>query len=69
MTGKIRKLVPEKGFGFIYANGLSYFFHKSAVQNTEWDDLCDMVDRGDVTVSFNEGSSDKGPRAESVRVG
>jgi cold shock CspA family protein len=40
MNGTIKRLVSDKGFGFILAgDGFEYFFHNSACQQTAFDDL------------------------------
>jgi cold shock protein len=63
MTGKIRTLRVDKGFGFITGErGNEYFFHKSAVYGEGLEDLRE----GD-SVEFEVGEGPKGPRAESVR--
>ena len=63
MTGTIRTLRVDKGFGFIKAaGGMEYFFHRSAVQGEGLEDLRE----GD-TVEFDVGEGPKGPRAENVR--
>ena len=63
MTGTIRTLRVDKGFGFIKdASGKEYFFHQSAVQGEGLSDLRE----GD-TVEFEVGEGPKGPRAETVR--
>ena len=63
MTGTIRTLRTDKGFGFIKdASGKEYFFHQSAVQGEGIDDLRE----GD-RVEFDVGEGPKGPRAENVR--
>jgi CspA family cold shock protein len=62
--GVIKKIVSEKGFGFIrHRDGTEWFFHKSAVQDHRWDDARE----GD-SVEFEEGEGPKGPRAERVRL-
>lgn len=63
--GKIKKIVSDKGFGFITQDGgaSDLFFHMSAVQNAEFESL----QEGE-RVSFDIGSGPKGPRAETVRV-
>ncbi|MFN9373488.1 MAG: cold-shock protein, partial [Planctomycetaceae bacterium] len=39
-VGKIKKLVQEKGFGFIsQAQGEDVFFHHTAVENRGYEDL------------------------------
>ena len=64
MNGTIKRLVSEKGFGFILAgDGSEYFFHNSAVQQARFDDL-----REGQAVSFDLGQGPKGPRAENVRL-
>ncbi len=63
MTGKIRTLRGDKGFGFIKDDaGQEYFFHQSAVMGETISDLRE----GD-SVEFEVGQGPKGPRAESVR--
>ena len=63
MTGTIRTLRTDKGFGFIKdASGKEYFFHQSAVQGEGINDLRE----GD-SVEFEVGQGPKGPRAETVR--
>jgi len=63
MTGTIRTLRTDKGFGFIKdASGKDYFFHQSAVRGEAIGDLRE----GD-SVEFEVGEGPKGPRAESVR--
>jgi cold shock protein len=61
-SGTIKKLVPDRGFGFIAAeDGKEYFFHRSGVQ--DFDTLI-----GGETVSFEIEPSPKGPRANRVQV-
>ncbi len=63
MTGKIRTLRVDKGFGFIQGDGGNdYFFHKSTVYGEGLEDLRE----GD-SVEFDVGQGPKGPRAENVR--
>jgi CspA family cold shock protein len=51
MNGTIKRLVSDKGFGFILAgDGFEYFFHNSACQQTAFDDL-----REGQTVTFDVG--------------
>jgi cold shock protein len=39
-TGTIKKLVSDRGFGFIQqSDGTDLFFHRSAVQGTSFDEL------------------------------
>ena len=61
-NGTIKKLVPERGFGFIKAeDGQEYFFHRSAIDS--FDSLT-----GDEKVSFEVEAGPKGPRANKVQV-
>jgi len=63
VTGIIRTLRVDKGFGFINDdNGKEYFFHQSAIQGEGIADLRE----GD-SVEFEVGEGPKGPRAENVR--
>ena len=63
MTGSIRTLRAEKGFGFIKDEaGKEYFFHRSAVYGEGLENLKE----GD-GVEFDLGEGPKGPRAENVR--
>jgi len=63
MTGTIRTLRVDKGFGFIKdAAGKEFFFHQSAIYGEGIEDLRE----GD-SVEFDVGQGPKGPRAENVR--
>ena len=56
MSGTIKRLVSDKGFGFILADdGNEYFFHNSACQGTRFDDL-----REGQAVTFDRGQGPKG---------
>ncbi len=64
MNGTIKRLVSDKGFGFILAgDGNEYFFHSSACQQTSFDNL-----REGQSVTFDMGQGPKGPRGENVRL-
>ncbi len=59
--GTIKRLT-DKGFGFISTGGeKDLFFHSSSVQGVSFDDLYEGQ-----KVSYTEGQSPKGPRAENV---
>ena len=63
MTGKIRTLRVDKGFGFIKGEtGQEFFFHQSAIYGEGIADLRE----GD-GVEFEVDLSPKGPRAANVR--
>ena len=62
-TGTIKRIIRDKGFGFIGSgDGNEYFFHQSACTQTPFDEL-----REGQTVSFDVGRGPKGPRAENVK--
>jgi cold shock protein len=64
IRGTIRRLVNEKGFGFIEDDkGTQYFFHRSAVQDAYFESLTVGS-----KVEFSSKTGLKGPRAEQVRV-
>ncbi len=61
--GTIKRLVADRGFGFIdTGGGKDLFFHMSAVQGIGFDELQEGQ-----RVEYEEGEGPKGPRAESVR--
>lgn len=63
-TGKIARLVKDKGFGFIQADGDNkgdLFFHHSALISYSFDSL-----KEGQKVEFEMGKGPKGPRAENV---
>ena len=63
-TGKIKKVVRERGFGFINdTDGREVFFHQSSLVGITIDALT-----GDEEVSFEVEDSPKGPRAVNVSV-
>jgi len=61
MDGTIKSLQADKGFGFIMAGNTEYFFHRSAVKNRRFDEL-----REGQSVTFQDTTSAKGPRAEDI---
>ena len=61
--GTIKKLVTDKGFGFIAGDGKELFFHQSSVEGASFDEL-----REGQSVEYSEGQGPKGPRAENVKV-
>jgi CspA family cold shock protein len=64
MNGTVKRLVSDKGFGFVAAtDGNEYFFHQSSVADGGFDQL-----REGQAVTFKTGQGPKGPRAEDVRV-
>lgn len=64
MNGTIKRLVSDKGFGFILASdGNEYFFHQSGCRDVMFDQL-----REAQAVTFERGQGPKGPRAENVKL-
>ena len=61
--GTIKKLVADKGFGFIKGTQGELFFHQSAVQGVAFEELQEGQ-----RVTYMEGRGPKGPRAESVSI-
>ncbi len=61
--GKIKKLVSDKGFGFIQGDGDDMFFHHSSVEGVAFEEL-----REGQMVEYSVGRGPKGPRAEAVRL-
>jgi CspA family cold shock protein len=63
MNGTIKRMVSDKGFGFVLAeDGNEYFFHQSACTGTPFDSM-----REGQAVTFERGQGPKGPRAENVK--
>ncbi|MEO8496377.1 MAG: cold shock domain-containing protein [Planctomycetota bacterium] len=60
--GKIKKIIAEKGFGFIAGDKGEIFFHHSGLVGTTIEAL-----REGQSVEYEEGRGPKGPRAENVR--
>lgn len=63
MTGTIKTLKQDKGFGFIRAKNAEYFFHAQDLRGVEFTQL-QVHD----TVTFIPTDGRKGPRAENVEL-
>jgi CspA family cold shock protein len=62
-NGTIKRLVRDRGFGFIRdEGGQEWFFHRSSVEAGEFERLNEGQ-----RVSFDEEPSQKGPRAGNIR--
>ena len=63
-TGTVKKIVADRGFGFITADdSKDYFFHRDGLDRSiDFDRL-----NGGEKVEFDVESSPKGPRAVRVR--
>ena len=64
-TGTIKKVISDRGFGFIAAeDGREYFFHRDGLESSlSFDRLT-----GGEQVAFDIEASQKGPRARRVRL-
>jgi CspA family cold shock protein len=63
MQGTIKRVVRDRGFGFIHSSdGQQVFFHRSSLQQMNFDGLKE----GDA-VEFELERAEKGPRATNVR--
>jgi CspA family cold shock protein len=63
-SGKVKKVVRERGFGFISdTDGREVFFHQSGLVGVTFDALKEEQD-----VEFDIEQSPKGPRAINVHV-
>jgi cold shock protein len=62
-TGVIKKIVSDRGFGFITADTKDYFFHRNSLDSSlDFDRL-----NGGEKVEFDIENSPKGPAATRVR--
>lgn len=61
--GKIKKIVSDRGFGFVEGESGDLFFHHSEVQGTTFDELQEGQ-----TLEYEIGEGRKGPCATTVRV-
>ena len=62
-SGKIKKLVTDRGFGFVEADRGELFFHHSEVQGTTFEELQEGQE-----IEYEVGQGRKGPCAVSVRL-
>jgi cold shock protein len=63
--GTVKKLVSDRGFGFISASdGKEYFFHRNALESSA--DFDRLV--GGEKVEFEPETSPKGPQAGKVKL-
>ena len=61
--GTIKKVIADKGFGFIGGERGELFFHHSVLEGVAIEAL-----RVGQAVTYEEGRGPKGPRAEKVRL-
>ncbi len=63
MQGTIKRVIRDRGFGFIRAaDGKEVFFHRSSLQHMNFDGLKEGEE-----VDFELEQGEKGPRATAVR--
>jgi CspA family cold shock protein len=63
-AGRIKRIVRDRGFGFIASDqGMEFFFHRSALAQGVFDTLVEGE-----RVTFDAAQGDKGPRAANVLV-
>lgn len=66
-SGTIKKLVQDKGFGFIQASdGGDVFFHHSTVEDRQFDNLTEGQ-KVEYAIDTANSPKGKGPRAASVK--
>ena len=65
MTGKIKMISPDRGFGFITSEDVDYFFHASDLDHP--DDFHSLYDRDSVLFEEVTPVPTKGRRATAVR--
>lgn len=63
MEGTIKKLMRERGFGFIRANGYEIFFHRSGLHELDFEAL-----KEGQAVEFELERGAKGLQAANVRI-
>ncbi len=61
--GTVKKVLTDKGFGFIEGDRGDIFFHHSALEGV----AIEALQIGQA-VTYEEGRGPKGPRAENVRL-
>ncbi len=63
MTGKVKSFNRFRGYGFIHVDGRDLFFHYSSIMMEGYKKV-----RPGKTVEFDVLETDRGPRAENVRI-
>jgi len=61
--GTVKKVIADKGFGFIEGDRGDLFFHHSCLEGVTIETL--QIGQ---SVTYEVGSGPKGPRAENVRL-
>ena len=65
LRGTIKRLLPDRRFGFITAGDRDYYFREDALQGAAFEEL---AEGSDVFFEPAVDVRDEGPRAESVRL-
>ncbi len=69
MKGTIKRLIRDRGFGFIKAeDGREIFFHRTAVADTNFESLTEGQSVEFDVEKNSKDSRTKGPRAVNVRL-
>jgi len=69
MKGTIKKLIKDRGFGFIRAeDGREIFFHRTAVKSTNFESLTEGQSVEFDVERISQDSRTKGPRAVNLRL-
>jgi len=70
MQGTVTSLVADRGFGFITdADGREFFFHRSGLQATEFEELAEGLPvEFEVSSQARGNESNERPRAVNVRL-
>lgn len=61
--GKIKRLVSDRGFGFVESDRDDVFFHHTDIQGVSFEEL-----REGQTLEYEIGRGPKGPRATNIRL-
>ena len=63
-SGVIRRLVKDRGFGFIKSDdGQDFFFHRSELRGVTFE----LLKEGE-NVEFEKGEGPKGPKAVNIKL-
>ena len=65
--GTITALVPERKFGTITSDGQEYFFHQSALQGVDFDELAEGQ-QVEFTPKFDAEGDEPGERPRAVSI-
>lgn len=67
LTGYVKRIVEDRGYGFIRSDKTEYFFHRDDFLG-DWKHLvAEATVSNNVTVEFDTRPSPKGPRACTVK--